>query len=230
MFFIAFSLVLGNVSNAQNINFPKSSDRIYQFPKTGFNLNTQKNLIIPAALISYGFLSLTNTETKEWNSEIRAEIMEDHPNFHTKADNYLQFSPAAITFALKASGFKGQNNMWTSAKIYATSSLLMAGTVFALKSITGEQRPDFSGNNSFPSGHTATAFAAAEFMHQEFKKSSVLLSYSGYVAASATGSLRMLNNKHYLSDVLAGAGIGILTTKGAYWLNNKFFNSHKRKR
>jgi hypothetical protein len=228
-FFILLSSVIVNASNAQNIDAQKSDDQISNIQKSGFNLKSQKYLILPVALISYGFSSLANTETKKWNFQIKEEITEDHSNFHTKIDNYLQFSPVAITFALKAAGVRGQNNLWSSAKIYATSTLLMAGTVYALKNIMGEQRPDNSGNNSFPSGHTATAFAAAEFMHQEFKKSSVLLSYSGYLAASATGTLRMFNNKHYLSDVLAGAGIGILTTKAAYWLNEKVFVSHKTK-
>jgi hypothetical protein len=227
--FVVLSIGFIKISNAQYNELVKPDSQSVTVNHSRFNLKSQKYLIIPCSFIAYGFSSLASTEAREWNFQISEEIKEDHPNFQTKLDNYLQFSPAAITFALKAAGVKGQNNLWSSAKIYATSTFLMAGTVYALKNITGEQRPDDSGNNSFPSGHTATAFAAAEFMHQEFKKSSILLSYSGYLAASATGVLRMYNNKHYLSDVLAGAGVGILTTKLAYWLNDKVFVSRKSK-
>ncbi len=184
-------------------------------------------LYIPIALTSYGFIALGSEDLREFNVQFKNEILEDHPYFKTKIDNYLQFSPVMATFALKAAGMQGEHQMWSSLRIYATSTLLMAGTVYALKKATGELRPDGSSHTSFPSGHTATAFAAAEFMHQEFKNSSPILSYSGYLAASATGALRMYNNKHYFSDVLSGAGIGILTTKAAYWVNNKIFKPKK---
>ena len=106
----------------------------------------------------------------------------------------------------------------------------MGTTVYAVKNITKVQRPDGSGSNSFPSGHTATAFAAAEFMRQEYKDASPWYGIAGYAAAMATGILRLYNNKHWVSDVVAGAGVGILSTKLAYWIypaiKRKFFK-HK---
>jgi hypothetical protein len=226
---VALSIGFIKISNAQNNEFEKPDSQFVAINHSRFNLKSQKYLIIPCSFIAYGFSSLANTETREWNFEIRDKIKSNYSGFHSSIDDYLQYSPAVTTFALKMLGVKSSHNIWSSVKIYATSSLILAGSVYALKNITGEQRPDDSGNNSFPSGHTSTAFAAAEFMHQEFKKSSPLLSYSGYLAASATGVLRMYNNKHYLSDVLAGAGVGILTTKLAYWLNDKVFVSRKSK-
>jgi membrane-associated phospholipid phosphatase len=98
------------------------------------------------------------------------------------------------------------------------STLIMATSVRALKKITHSQRPDGSNYESFPSGHTATAFAAAEFMRVEYQHSHPLLSMTGYVAAAATGALRMYNNRHWLSDIAGGAGIGILSTQAAYAL------------
>lgn len=224
-----FTFSLVKTSNAQNKSFNKPQEYNQDTVKPRFNIKSQKSLILPIVFVAYGFSSLAKTETRQWDFQIREKIIEEYPNFHSKADNYLQFFPTAITFALKTAGVQSKNNLWSSAKIYAYSTLLMAGTVYALKNITAEQRPDDSGIDSFPSGHTATAFAAAEFMHEEFKKSSPFLSYSGYLAASATGALRMLNDEHYLGDVIAGAGIGILTTKAAYWLNDKVFVSHKPK-
>ncbi|MBC7746195.1 MAG: phosphatase PAP2 family protein [Flavobacterium sp.] len=184
---------------------------------------------LPVLFTAYGFTAVANKQLQNINLEFKEEILEHHPFFKTKIDNYLQFSPSIIAFSMKAAGYKGQNNMFNSAKLYATSILLMAGTVKVLKSATRELRPDGSGRNSFPSGHTATAFAGAEFLHQEFKETSPLLCYSGYLGATATGVLRMYNNKHYLSDVVAGAGIGILTTKAAYLINAKLFNAKRKK-
>jgi hypothetical protein len=189
---------------------------------TVFNTSSK---YLPLVFTAYGLFAIENDPLKDINLEFQEEILEHHANFRTKADNYLQFSPALAVFSLKFAGNKGENSMFNSIKLYATSTMLMAGTVYALKSTTRILRPDGSARTSFPSGHTATAFAGAEFFHQEFKNTSPLLSYSGYLAAAATGTLRMYNNKHYFSDVIAGAGIGILTTKAAYWINNKLFKN-----
>lgn len=108
----------------------------------------------------------------------------------------------------------------------------MSTTVLSLKSITHIQRPDGSAFNSFPSGHTATAFASAEFLWQEYKDVSIWYGISGYAIAAATGAFRIYNDKHWLTDVVAGAGIGILSTKIAYWINpfiqKKIFNSKEK--
>jgi membrane-associated phospholipid phosphatase len=80
------------------------------------------------------------------------------------------------------------------------------------------ERPDGSSNNSFPSGHTANAFMGAEFLYQEYKDVSPWYGIAGYVVATGTGLFRMYNNRHWFSDVVAGAGFGILSTKVAYWI------------
>ena len=90
-----------------------------------------------------------------------------------------------------------------------------------------EKRPDTNARNSFPSGHTATAFMCAEFLYQEYKEVSPWIGYSGYLIATATGYLRIYNDRHYLNDVVAGACIGIISTKFAYWLYPKIFTKSK---
>jgi membrane-associated phospholipid phosphatase len=47
---------------------------------------------------------------------------------------------------------------------------------------------------------------------------------AGYAVAVGSGVLRMYNNKHWLNDVVAGAGVGILSTRLAYWLYPKLKN------
>ena len=75
---------------------------------------------------------------------------------------------------------------------------------------------------SFPSGHTSAAFASATVLYEEFKDTSPLLAYSGYLFASSTAYLRMANNAHWLSDVLFGAALGIGITKLVYHFDYLF--------
>jgi len=96
--------------------------------------------------------------------------------------------------------------------------VISSATVLSLKNICKVERPDGSGNNSFPSGHTTTAFAAAEFLRMEYKDVSPWYGIAGYITATATGVLRLYNNKHWVNDIVAGAGFGILSTKLAYWI------------
>lgn len=223
---LGFSQVVSEGVHQDSIHTLASAD---QSPLRAFSVKgvLLHPLFVPLALTGYGFVGLENDGLKALNYEFREEVQEHYPHFKTSVDDYLQFSPAVAAFALKIAGKESEHAFGSSIRLYVTSGLLMAGTVYALKSLTHIQRPDGSTYDSFPSGHTATAFVAAEFMHQEFKNTAPLLSYSGYVAASATGALRMLNNRHYLTDVLTGAGIGILTTKASYWLNHQLFDKKK---
>ncbi len=174
-------------------------------------------LIVPASLIGYGFIALGNDGLKTLNKSTRTEIKEHHAEYVTKLDNYLQHAPALAVYGLNALGIKGKNNFRDRTIIYALSSVISTAIVLPLKHITKIQRPDGSSFSSFPSGHTATAFGAAEFMRQEYKDISPWYGIAGYGAATFTGILRLYNNRHWVSDVMAGAGFGILSTRLAYW-------------
>lgn len=85
---------------------------------------------------------------------------------------------------LNAFGVQGKNNLRERSLILATSYLIMSGTIFGLKSWTKIERPDGTSKNSFPSGHTATAFAGAEFLWQEYKDKSIWYGITGYAVAT----------------------------------------------
>ena len=177
-----------------------------------------KSFLVPAALITYGFTALNNEGLKHWNNKIKEEVYLEHPHQKFPIDNFLQFAPALTVYGLNAMGIKGKHNFRDRTMIYVMSNVILNTTVFTVKKFSHQVRPDGSNNYSFPSGHTAVAFASAEFLRQEYKDVSPWYGVAGYTMAAATGYLRMYNNKHWLSDVAAGAGIGIASTKLSYWI------------
>lgn len=209
--FIAFCLPVFLCAQVQ----PVDSLALKTTPQNPLHL---KAWIVPAVFLTYGAISFGDNPIRDLDLTTRAELQEDHPLFAAHLDNYIQFAPAAAVYALNLAGIKGKNSLVDATGIYVLSTAIMGGSVFLLKKEAHRLRPDGSGYNSFPSGHTATAFAAAEFLHQEYKDVSPWYGVAGYAVAAATGTLRMYNNKHWLSDVVAGAGIGILSTKAAYYL------------
>jgi len=215
-----------------NLNFAQkilTIDSVAVAKKENLKFN-YKPIIIPSVLIGYGVVGLVSDDLKDFNLGIRNEVTDDIDGKIT-IDDYSQYAPALSVYALNLCGIKGKNNLRDRSIILGTSYLLLSGTVLGLKSLTKVERPDGSGFNSFPSGHTATAFAGAEFLWQEYKDVSVWYGISGYIVATGTGFFRIYNNKHWLTDVAAGAGIGILSTKVAYWIfpyvNKHIFNSQK---
>jgi membrane-associated phospholipid phosphatase len=177
-----------------------------------------RSLIIPGMLITYGISTMQVHRTSSINGQFKEEIWTESPHQLKTIDNYLQYAPAASVYILNAVGIKGKNNFRDRTMIYLLSNIILNSIVYPAKRITHQLRPDGSSYTSFPSGHTAEAFASAEFMRMEYKKVSPLYGIAGYLMAGTTGYLRMYNNKHWFSDVVAGAGVGILSTKLAYWL------------
>ncbi len=98
----------------------------------------------------------------------------------------------------------------------------------ALKAVIKEERPDHSDDKSFPSGHASMAFAAARSIDKEFRKESIWIPVVGYAAATAIGVERVVNDKHHWYDVVAGAGVGVVSAELAWWLSEKLFPKQKR--
>jgi hypothetical protein len=180
-----------------------------------------QSFVLPAAMIAYGAMAVHNGTLQNWNGSVKEQIWEDNPHSKTKIDNFLMFSPAVAVYGLNALGIHGAHNFKDRTMIYLMANVFAQGTVFSVKGWSHEMRPDGSDRMSFPSGHTAEAFASAEFMRLEYKDVSPWYGVAGYALATATGMLRMYNNKHWMSDVVAGAGVGIASTRLAYWLYPK---------
>jgi len=183
-------------------------------PKMEYRLNA-KNSIIPITLITYGIIGLNNPKLKRWNTGIRSEALE-HINTKYRADDYFQYVPGIAVYILDDAGLKAKHPFWDRTAILAGSFLLQTAVVQTLKYTTSVMRPDSTTANSFPSGHTTLAFSGAEFLWQEYRNHSIWIGIAGYAVAGTIGFARIINNKHWITDVLAGAGFGIISTKISY--------------
>jgi hypothetical protein len=198
-------------------SFPRNAEREI----TAKPLVTWRSLIIPGTMITYGVVALKFDGFQDWNESLKDEIWTKQPHQLIHIDNYLQWGPAVSTFALGFAGVKGRNNFTDRALIFGMAELIQSSIVASIKKVSGEMRPNGESNLSFPSGHTANAFTGAEFMRLEYKDVSPWYGVYGYALAASTGFLRMYNNKHWLSDVVAAAGVGILSTDFTYFIYPK---------
>ena len=145
-------------------------------------------------------------------------------DFKTGIDDYTQFFGPAMVVGLKLGGYEGRSDWPRLLSSAAMSYAIMAGLVNGIKYSAKEMRPDGSTANSWPSGHTATAFVGASLLHKEYGLTrSPWWSVAGYGVATATGVMRVLNNRHWISDVMSGAGIGIMSTELGYALCDLIF-------
>ena len=184
-----------------------------------------KAVVIPSILITYGtltgatgWLEDVNLLGRKWASN------NEDPNRKTRIDDFTQNAQPVAVLALNIAGVRGRNNLLDAGVLYGLSWGLANTFTYATKNLTTRIRPDSSDALSFPSGHTTTAFVGAEFLRQEYRHVSPWIGVAGYAVAIGTGYLRMYNNKHWLSDVVAGAGVGILSTRLTYLLYPRLKN------
>jgi membrane-associated phospholipid phosphatase len=198
---------------------PSISNNLHFYGASEQSLRRKKILLSytpPLVLVTYGIIAVGPNKYIYDRFSAKQDVQKAFPGFHSSIDNYLQFAPAAGVFGLSLCGVKGKHSLKEQIILYAGSMLVSEGIATGLKYTSHMHRPDNSDYYSFPSGHTTSAFTGAELINQEYSSSSFLYSVLGYGAATATGFMRMMNNKHWLSDVMVGAGIGMISTKVVY--------------
>jgi hypothetical protein len=87
-----------------------------------------------------------------------------------------------------------------------------------LKAAVGRERPNGEDRNSFPSGHTSNAFTLATVAERHYGWK---LGAPAYVAAALVGASRLQRDKHHLTDVLAGATVGLIVGRAVVRMNGK---------
>ncbi|HTN36952.1 MAG TPA: phosphatase PAP2 family protein [Arachidicoccus sp.] len=178
---------------------------------------TARQLRVPVGLMAVGIGATLWNNEESLKNELVEERNEHLFNFDSHLDNYLQYSPIVIAYGLDAFGIPAKTDFMNRSAIMFKGELLALGSVTLLKHITHERRPNGSDYYSFPSGHTTEAFAAATLLSEEYKDRFKWMPYAAYGIATSVGVFRMANNKHYIGDVIMGAGLGILSMKIAYW-------------
>jgi len=171
-----------------------------------------KSILLPTVLIGTS-LSINHFPLKQ---TIQQKMRAPFNGYSTHLDDYIQYAPIAMMYGFDLYKTKAEHHVWNQTKFLVISEALTGITVLGLKYGLGIQRPDSSSFTSFPSGHTAQAFVTSQVLYNEFKNTNKLIAYSGYLFSTSTGLLRIANNKHWLPDVLLGAGIGIIITNLVY--------------
>ena len=147
------------------------------------------------------------------------------PKAYKSSETYIQYLPLAATLGLKALGVESRSSWARMAVSGAAGGAIMLAATQSMKHLISTRRPDNSDDHSFPSGHTATAFVTATILHREYGHIHPLVSIGGYATAAATGIMRIRKNRHWASDVAAGAGIGILATELGYCITDALFRN-----
>ncbi|HCE57988.1 MAG TPA: hypothetical protein DER09_09245 [Prolixibacteraceae bacterium] len=204
----------------------ENADSVHRFD---FRYNDRKRgikpYIAPVLLISTGTVLHFSTETKE-NFQ---DWVQENTSYTGRVEDYLEYAPLAVVYGLNVVGVKGKNNFGNRTAIVVKSLVLNDLMVSSLKTWVGEKRPS-GGVRSFPSGHTSVAFALAQFMHHEYGDKSIWYSVGAYSCATTVGMMRVAGNAHWISDVVASAGFGMLSTELVYLTHQyKWDKEHLRR-
>ena len=207
---LATPLLADTTHKYENLGGVLSPNKKPFFKSKGF-----RAVIIPAVLIGYG-ASTINGHGFYSSYDAQKDIYRTFGTYRNRIDDYLQFAPYLEIGGLLLAGVESRDDRINLSLIVLKSELIMLSSVYMVKILTGVHRPNSSNRHSFPSGHTAQAFLAASIVHTEFRDKSQWYGIGAYTIATGVGAFRMINNKHWQSDVFAGAGFGILSAHLAY--------------
>lgn len=181
---------------------------------------------LPLVLVAGGLVLNQSDFEKNLQKDLREKLGND---FYFGIDNVLLFVPSIEVYAFDLIGLKSKNHWFDQTKYMAISNVTTLVLTLALKELINKQRPNKENNYSMPSGHSSLVFTNATIVYQEFYESSPALASTGYIFASATAAMRVANNKHWISDVMVGAGLGIVVTNLVYYFEPlKNFNPFKK--
>jgi membrane-associated phospholipid phosphatase len=173
--------------------------------------------IVPSALITYGVVAQFFSDgLRNFDFRIDEKVQQ---NIHRRYtfDDYIQYAPYIGIYGLDLLGVKAKHNFLDRTLVLGTSMIFTSVAVHGTKRLTKIGRPDNPANTqSFPSGHTAMAFMGAHILFREYKHVSPWIGAAGYTFAATTATMRVINRRHWLSDVVAGAGVAILCVELSY--------------
>lgn len=174
-----------------------------------------RQAILPASLIGAGAVALVPGFVRDGSRDVTDGVIDMRgSNGRLWVDDYVQYLPVAGSLVLGCSGVRGRHSFRERTLIVCSSYAALAVLTNVPKLCVNEKRPEFEAENSFPSGHTATAFMGAELVRMEYGG---WYGLGAYAVAAGVGFMRMYNGRHWLHDVVAGAGVGILSARIGEW-------------
>lgn len=174
-----------------------------------------KQIILPISLITVGTFGVYNSGFRSISNSVKNGMDKIRGEHYCRIDDYMQYIPIAAYIGMDFIGIKSRHSLKERIAVGITSYLAMATIINTTKYTIKEKRPDSSALNSFPSGHTATVFTGAELIREEYGN---VMGFIAYSVATSVAFLRLYNGRHWLNDVVAGAGVGILSARIGYWM------------
>lgn len=175
-----------------------------------------EQLVAPVALVGIGALGIgENAPMRGINLAIKDGLYEASKGVKLRFDDYVQYVPVALYLTLDFMGVKAKHSFGERVAVGAVTYIAVTAFSQGVKYMVREPRPDTGSRNSFPSGHTMTAFAGAELVRTEYGWG---IGMGAYALAATVGFMRMYNGRHWFNDVIAGAGFGILSARIGYWM------------
>ncbi len=199
----------------------QANDRWREYLKNDWT-QLKRNLTFKTALVSGGWLTgmyFLSARDEDLNSAVKPLY---HGGFKTYFDavDELGNAPYVIPVSLGLTGLSllGDNAKFQDAAFTSTEAIIANSIVNGLvKFIIGRNRPEeklgprsfqpFSGFDSFPSGHTSTAFALITPWLFYYPKP---LTYLLLIFPVSTGIARMIYDRHWATDVITGGVVGFV--------------------
>ena len=172
-------------------------------------------LIAPGALMAGG-LCIHYFAHDSWDAAVRSraqDIYAQHPvgGF----EDYLQYVPLVMDLGLGFAPVEVKHGFWDrfieAALAHAVCGIISGPAKLGFHTL----RPNGVDFKSFPSGHTSFSFTGAALVGIEYGP---WIGASAYLMAGSVGAMRIYHDWHWMSDVLMGAGIGILSAYAGSWL------------
>lgn len=181
-----------------------------------------RQLIAPAALMAAGTL-IHCFAHDSFDADVKKWALEDWRAGGPRTDfeDWVQYVPLGMSVGLGFTGVQAEHHWIERVIETGISYAFLSAVSYGMKALIDSPRPDGVDNKSFPSGHTNLAFTGAELVRMEYGWG---WGGAAYVLATSVALMRLHNNKHWASDVIFGAGLGILSAHVGGWLVEPFKN------